>query len=136
MPFGPEPLGVVYFTGVKLAGYSMAGAYLRKRLAAQRPPAIVFGLARTMIGLAVGIAFASSLAALNIRNTEVSFYAVLLPVRMAERLLVIWLFFGRPAPLPGRVILKYSLIGSVWSYLLDIPAIMAIFVLPGGAWIC
>jgi len=25
---------------------------------------------------------------------------------------------------------------SVWSFLLDLPAILAIFVIPGGAWIC
>ncbi len=29
-----------------------------------------------------------------------------------------------------------AVIGAVWSYLLDIPAIAAMFVIPGGAWIC
>jgi hypothetical protein len=24
----------------------------------------------------------------------------------------------------------------IWSYLLDVPAIMSVFMLPGGAWIC
>ncbi len=26
--------------------------------------------------------------------------------------------------------------GTAWSFFLDIPAIIAVFVLPGGVWIC
>jgi len=29
-----------------------------------------------------------------------------------------------------------SAVGSAWSYVLDVPAILAMFVIPGGAWIC
>jgi hypothetical protein len=30
MPMGPGPLGFVYFVGVKLAGYTVAGSLLKK----------------------------------------------------------------------------------------------------------
>lgn len=130
MPFAPEPLGLAYFAGIKFAGYSAAGVYFRNRLGETRPNGLVFGLARTALGIVAGVAVASILALINIRNTEVLFYVALAPVRMLEWLLTFWFFFGR------RTLYRYSLLGSVWSYLLDVPAIMAVFVLPGGAWIC
>lgn len=136
MPFGPEPLGLVYFAGVKLAGYSAAGVYLRNRLGQARPRAIAFGAARTALGIGAGVAVASSLAAINIDRLEPLFYFVLLPVRVAEWLLAIWWFFGRRIRMSGRTRLAYSAGGALWSYVLDLPAIMAVLVIPGGAWIC
>ena len=136
MPFGPEPLGLVYFTGVKLAGYSAFGAYLKKKTGATRPAALTFGAARTALGLAAGVAFASALGAAGMARTELLFFLLLIPVRFAEWLVTIWFFFARGNLLPRLRLGRQAAAGVAWSYLLDIPAIMSVLVLPGGAWIC
>jgi hypothetical protein len=64
-----------------------------------------------------------------------SFYLGLVPVRLAEWLLIVWFFFEYGSIQPSRLA-KYTAIGSVWSYVLDIPAALSILVVPGGAWIC
>jgi hypothetical protein len=43
-------------------------------------------------------------------------------------------FYRRPWS--WRAALGFSLLGTCWSYLLDVPAIVSMFVLPGGFWIC
>jgi hypothetical protein len=63
------------------------------------------------------------------------FYVALLPVRLVEWSLVIWFFFERSRE-SGFRLTGYSILGSLWSYLLDVPAIFAAFVVPGGMWIC
>lgn len=136
MPFGPEPLGLVYFAGVKLAGYSAAGIAIRKRVKAVTPHALKFGAARTAIGLGVGVLVATSLARLGLEISELAVYGLLLPIRMAEWSLAIWLFFGRGGSISRSRILWYAFLGSLWSYALDVPALVSMFVLPGGAWIC
>lgn len=136
MPFGPEPLGLAYFTGVKLIGYSMAGSYFRKKFDATRPRAVVFGAARTLLGLAVGVSFASLLAILGTSNAEALFFVLLVPVRFAEWWLTLFCFFTRKLWIPHSTVFRHVAVGSVWSFLLDVPAIVSMFVLPGGAWIC
>lgn len=135
VPFGPAPMGLVYFSGVKLAGYSVAGRYLRHKYATERPAALTFGIARTLIGLAFGCAAGALLLRHNIRQPELLFLLAILPVRGGEWLLAICFFFvrGRKADLN---LAKFALLGTVWSFLLDVPAIISVFVLPGGAWIC
>lgn len=136
MPFGPEPLGLAYFADVKLAGYSIAGGYLRNRLSVTRPRALTFGVARTLLGIAAGVAFVAGAAMCDVFRSEIWFYVLLFPVRLLEWLVAVWFFFGRSAPLPGTTYAKSAVLGSVWSYVLDIPAVIALFTLPGGAWIC
>ena len=136
MPLGPEPLGIVYFAGVKLAGYSLFGRYLRQKYTVDHPAPLTFGIARTALGLAVGIGFASLLAHLNVPHTTVAFYVLLLPVRFGEWLLTIWLFFSRRTLLARPGLARQAVLGSAYSYLLDVPAVISVFVLPRGAWIC
>lgn len=136
MPFGPEPLGLVYLASVKLAGYSLFGTYLRKKFRTDQPRALTFGAARTILGLVVGIGFASFLAVMEVPRTEIAFYLLLFPVRFGEWVLAIWFFFGRKRLLVLSSVPRNAMLGSCWSYLLDVPAIASVFVLPGGAWIC
>jgi hypothetical protein len=135
MPLGPAPLGLVYFAGVKLAGYSYAGRWLNRRLGASKPRPLVFGIVRTVLGLVVGIAFGMSMLGFEMVRSVPLFYVALLPVRICEWLLVLAVFYGR-APISGIRRLGYAAAGSVWSLILDLPAIYAVFALPGGAWIC
>lgn len=135
MPMGGSALGLVYFATVKMAGYTAAGYQFRRMLRASKPNAFAFGAVRTGLGLAVGVSFASLALWLGLQKSEVIYYLALFPVRLAEWLLVLWWFFAR-AGLRGGRWASYALLGSAWSYLLDVPAILAMFVIPGGAWIC
>ena len=137
MPAGPEPLGFAYFARVKLVGYSIFGNHLRKRFAVKKPSAVVFGAARTLLGILVGAGFVALLGTIGIvRQDERIFYVLLLPVRFGEWLFAIWLFFRHRTTLQPAMVRKQALWGSVCSYALDIPAVISVFVLPGGAWIC
>jgi hypothetical protein len=135
MPFGPSALGAVYFTGVKLAGYSAAGAYLNRRAATHHPTPLVFGAARTILGVAAGVTYGYILSRFSVSNTELAFYAGLVPVRIFEWLAIIWLFYRKnPQIAANRA--RYVAQGIGWSYVLDLPAVLAAFAIPGGFWIC
>jgi len=135
MPAGPELLGFAYFGAVKLVGYTLAGSVLRKNYARPEVSALGFGLARTALGIAAGVSVGALFAAAGLRSSEILFYVLLFPVRMAEWLLAIWFFFERPRPSWNRAAPR-AVLGSMWSYALDLPAILAVFTLPGGSWIC
>lgn len=133
MPFGPEPMGLVYFAAVKLAGYSAAGYRLNKLCSTTQPHPALFGLARTGLGLVAGVSFATLSLRLGLEGDGPLFYVALAPVRLGEWLLILRLFY-RTMSEDRR--LNCALAGSAWSYALDLPAIFAVFALPGGAWIC
>jgi hypothetical protein len=157
MPGGPTEVGFLAFAAVKLAGYTAAGFLLRKsyrslpragaisltgadsnvaepQLLASPATPFLFGIARTAVGIMVGMTFATALASFGLADTP-AFYFGLFPVRLAEWSLVIWLFFAR-TQFNGLRLTKQSLIASFLSYMLDLPAILAMFVIPGGMWIC
>lgn len=135
MPFGGSLLGAAYFTGVKLIGYSAAGSFLNRRLETEAPHPIAFGAARTAIGVGFGIGYATLLSSWAIGRAEAWFLLGLIPLRVLEWLLVLWVFYRRAPTLDAR---RTGLVaaGVAWSFVLDIPAIFAMFVLPGGFWIC
>ena len=129
MPMGPAPLGLLYFAGVKLAGYSVAGYQLNRFIVSPHPRPIVFGLARTALGLVAGVSFGFLVLKFGLGKSEPLFYVALLPVRVAEWLLILWYFyFG--AGFSRRRLLRFTAARTVWSYRLDLPAIFAVFTLP------
>ncbi len=145
-------MGFAYFTAVKLVGYSIAGAYLRRQLQTGRAHPVVFGLVRTLVGIAVGVSTSLIFVAFA-GERSLLFYVLLAPIRFLEWYLVLLLFFGRPqgtAVVSVDSTLRFNLEAAVrqerfpalaaqgilWSYLLDLPAVLAVFVVPGGAWIC
>ena len=135
MPAGGTSLGIVYFASVKLAGYTAAAAYLRRALPENQPPLLLVGATRTLIGLAAGFSSVLLASLIQINRAEWLFFVLLFPVRIGEWLLLIRLFYAKPAwSWPHN--LKLAALGAGWSYLLDVPAMLAMFVLPGGAWIC
>jgi hypothetical protein len=135
MPMGPAPLGLVYFVGVKLAGYSAAGYQLNRLIVSPHPRPIVFGVARTALGLAAGISFGLLALKFGLGKSEPVFYVALLPIRVGEWLLILWYFYRR-ANLSRRRQLGFAAAGTAWSYVLDLPAVFAVFAIPGGAWVC
>jgi hypothetical protein len=80
-------------------------------------------------------------ATMRIEVPSVAWYLLLTPVRLMEWLVVIWFFYERSTWEPNVSLrwsrsLKWSALGIVWSGFLDIPAVLAAFVLPGGFWVC
>ena len=143
MPGGGTPVGFAAFAVVKAAGYSGAAVYLSRayRFDWTTQKKLLVGLARTGIGIAVGVTFGLSWSLLYgpARGSGewwiVAYYALLLPIRMGEWYLLLWLFFDR-AQQDRRRMLKYAALGTIWSYLLDFLAVGAALVVPGGIWIC
>ncbi len=125
MPFGPEPIGLAAFVGVKLAGYSAAGWALGRRFQKERPRPLTFGLARTVLGVGVGVMAAFLAGRIGVSNSAWLFYPLLLPFRIVEWLLVLSWFYpdGFPQRHPSGRRLRYALAGSAWSYALDAAAI-------------
>jgi hypothetical protein len=135
MPGGPDILGLVYFVGVKFAGYSVAASYLRRQYPQAKTHSLVVGGVRTLIGIAAGVAAVLATQQFGIIRSTPEFFVFLVPTRILEWLLLLWLFFERPNWNWKRAIL-WSCVGTLWSFLLDIPAILSVFVLPGGFWVC
>jgi hypothetical protein len=138
MPFGPSSLGAIIFVVIAFAGYGYAGVRLNgvyRNIGTVAP--WKFGAARTALGLVVGLAFAASMAYWGITHSMLLWYLLLVPIRFLEWLGTIWLFYERKAVLSDwRRVSKYSLAGSAWSSVLDIPAALSMIVVPGGMWIC
>jgi hypothetical protein len=135
MPMGPSPIGGLAFVAIKFAGYSLAGYQLRKWYQESSVNHFTFGAARTILGIIAGVSFAFLAEEMEIARSELDFFVYLLPVRLLEWLLVIWVFFQHKQVQTSRLV-KHSFLGTVWSYVLDAPAVGSIFVVPGGMWVC
>jgi len=125
---GGDALGLLYFCGIKFAGYTAMAAVLRRRY----PGATA---ASWRVGLAAGMGVMLLTEPLQVVTGTPGFYLLLLPVRLAEWLLVLWWFYERPGWRWQRALGRAG-VGDVWSCLLDVPALAAVFLLPGGVWVC
>jgi len=145
MAGAPTPAGFLYFTAVKAVGYTAASVVLKYGYGAWRaakPRIWALGLTRTGIGLVAGGLYGGLwILALNKfdkfagEGSAVLFYVFLLPIRLAEWILLIWLFLDRGLHERGRM-WKYAAFGTICSYALDAVGVGAAFVLPGGFWVC
>jgi hypothetical protein len=141
MPMGPAPLGFAYFVGVKFAGYTAAAAIIRKFYPDFHGRTVSVGLARTGIGLAAGALYGLFWYTVVTRfwgqqADNVFFYlAALLPLRIAEWLGLVYLFFDR-SWLDAQRAFRVAAAGTGWSYFLDAIGIGAALVIPGGIWVC
>jgi len=145
MAGAPTPAGFLYFTAVKAVGYTAASVVLKYGYGAWRaakPRIWALGLTRTGIGLVAGGLYGGLwILALNKfdkfagEGSAVLFYVFLLPIRLAEWILLIWLFLDRGLHERGRM-WQYAAFGTICSYALDAVGVGAAFVLPGGFWVC
>jgi hypothetical protein len=102
MPVGPGPFGFVYFVGVKLAGYTVAGWRLKEVYGTGAPRLLNVGVTGTVISLGAGRAYGglwilamSKSQPANSYLPEFLYFAGLFPIRIAEWLFVIYLYFDR-----------------------------------------
>ncbi len=135
MPVGPSPIvGLIAYTTIKVIGYSWFGSKLNKKYQKVEPRPYIFGIARTLLGLVAGITAIYLLEKIN-SNQGTIFLISLIPIRFFEWLLIIYIFFER-IDFSFKRICKYSLVGIIYSFLLDIPVITSILIIPGGYWVC
>ncbi len=136
MPMGPAPLG-----GVKFVGYTGAALVIRKVYPEFKGRIFRVGLTRTAIGIGAGAAYGAlwfflSKSAFHTADPNPWLYfGGLLPVRIAEWMWLVHLFFDHGLFDPQKAF-RVGVGGTVWSYCLDAIGIGAALVVPGGIWVC
>ena len=141
MPMGPGPIAFVAFVGVKFIGYTAAAKLLQRTYEAPQVKVLKVGSARTALGVAAGLVY-GAVWMFATRNIDVglsppmlSYFLGLVPIRMGEWSLILWLFFDRKDPDWTRLLI-FAGLGSLWSFVLDALGIGAALVIPGGIWVC
>jgi len=146
MPVGVSNpvLGYATFCAIKFAGYSAAGHVLSRRYGRTDLSPWKVGAVRTLIGMAAGAAYFAAWCVIEPSVYRVGsgppgyfpwlYLACLLPVRIAEWWLLIWLFYDRKL---REVAIGWRMVGlgTVWSYVLDAPAIAGL-IATVGIWVC
>ena len=140
MPMGEHnPVaGYMAFCAVKAVGYTGAAAVISRIYEHSDRNALVVGTTRTLIGMAVGAAiyaFQHIQAAygLDTFDTMPKAIAGLAALRLAEWWLLLCLFYDRQ--LSSHRGWGVACGGTVWSFVLDVPAVLG-YIVAAGVWIC
>ena len=140
MPAGISNPGLGYatFCVIKFAGYTAAAHFLSVTYNRDDLASWKVGAVRTLIGMVAGAAYLGVWLVIDHRVFSPCgnwvYLAGLLPVRIAEWWLLIWLFYDRKLREPAKDWRMVGL-GTIWSYVLDAPAIAG-FIATAGFWIC
>jgi hypothetical protein len=128
-------IGLAAFPAIKFAGYSLAGHVLKRSYDEPGVSSARFGAARTALGAIVGVSYVFLTGTLEVSVAQ--FYLGLIPVRIAEWSLIIWIFFEYGSLERGKLrLFGYSTLGAGWSYILDLFVILPALVIPGWFWVC
>jgi hypothetical protein len=129
MPMMPSPAAGLTYAAVKIAGYALFAKVLN-RYAEQPAPPLKFGLVKTALGLAGGIAyFFLSMYLAGEDTSDVLMYIGTLPVRLLVWATVIQMFYRDG--LQRRTMVLATLAGTAWSYVLDGLMLLLFGILPG-----
>lgn len=139
MPAGAShpALGYAVFCGIKFAGYSLAAHIIARRYPPVTRNAWIVGGTRTFIGIIAGAIVWSAMLLLPREAAAtggVLFLLGLVPLRLAEWWLLLWLFFDRRLE-QRRLGWRVAFLATLWSFALDVPTIAGLL-LTGGFWIC
>jgi hypothetical protein len=129
-------VGYLAFSAVKFGGYTFAAWRLNRSYPEQARNVAAVGGARTGVGMVVGTALGLFLIPLMLFGELglVAYYLAFIPVRLVEWWIIILLFYDRHLQTQAKDWRNAGL-GTVWSYVLDVPALMGL-VATGGLWIC
>ena len=136
-------LGYATFCAIKFAGYTAAAHFLSMSYKRDDLASWKVGAVRTLIGMAAGAAYFGLWFLIDptarqpggpLSGFPYLYLAGLLPVRIAEWWLLIWLFYDRKLREPAKGWRMVGL-GTIWSYVLDAPAIAG-FIATAGFWVC
>jgi hypothetical protein len=141
MPAGVNhpALGYLIFCGVKAVGYTAAAAVISRAYKRTDVNPLVVGVTRTLIGMATGVAFFGivlATAGLQFeRGIEVALAVItLIILRFLEWWILVYAFYDRHLSSPRRDWIVVVL-GTVWSFVLDIPAALG-YIFTCGFWVC
>ena len=129
---GISLLGFMVVLAIKLAGYSAAAVVISKAYQRTGLSPFVVGASRCGIGLVLGGIAGLLVSGFGSIVRALLFLVGLVPVRMIEWWILVWLFYDRP--LANRKLgWKVVCLGTVWSFVLDIPAIIGLIIV-GDFW--
>jgi hypothetical protein len=140
MPQGShnEVVGSSVYFAIKLVGYIAAAKVISNVYGKSNLNTYVVGGTRALIGLVFGMLFVAAFGrsgAVQILEIGGPFFLLyLIPIRFIEWWLLIWLFYDR-ALVRRKLGWSVAAVGTVWSFILDIPAILGVIVI-GGFWVC
>lgn len=129
-------LGYVAFCAVKMAGYSMAAHQFNNLYQKKETSPFLIGGVRTLIGMAVGAIYFFSWTTLHAGSVSHprAYYGGLVLLRFVEWWAIIWLFYDRQFQQQYKG-WRMATAGSLWSFFLDIPALLG-FIITGGVSVC
>lgn len=136
MPGGirnPE-IGYLTFCAVKFVGYSAAAGVISEVYNRKQRRPLLIGAVRTLIGMVAGAAYYSAWKLIAGGPGDIGYLAGLLPIRVAEWWLLIWLFYDRHLQQQRKGWCTVG-VATAWSFALDIPAAFG-FLYTAGVWIC
>ena len=114
---------ICILVSIKLFGYRYAGGLLNQRYEMHRS-VNSFAALRTFLGVLFGFFVVASANSVDARNPVSVILVLLLPSRLLEWALAIYLFFVHyQEKIEWRRFATYCLFGVIWSYVLDIPTL-------------
>jgi hypothetical protein len=135
-PITDAPAGAAFYALLKLFGYLAAIAFLKSRYQTQTN--IYFAaLFRTGVGVVLGVSYAAVAALFPYKFGWAQFFlAGLIPIRIFEWALLVFVFFDRHFYDDLRA-LKFIGLGVIWSFLIDVIALLLSLITFGGRfWVC
>ncbi len=137
--FDNEITGYLGFCAVKFVGYSIAARVISRFFYPNvTRGAFTIGGARTLIGMISGAGYYGlyqAKGAMMLGYGPQSYWAGLFPVRFLEWCFLIWLFYDRKFENKPKFC-RVALLGTAWSYVCDIPAVIGYFMTGGVFVIC
>jgi hypothetical protein len=134
--------GLIAFAGAKFAGYVLAGRALKHFQPSVTAGSVKIAATRTGLGivlgpvLSIGMVWAASIILGSESNLPIlAFYPFLFVVRTFVWAFVIFVFTNSLG-LSRLQIWKYSILGAVWSCVLDLPGFYLALISPGHIPFC
>ena len=116
---------------IKFVGYSFAASRISRHYSRPDVNPFRIGAVRTLIGMGFGVLY-FTLASVGFPSLLI--LLGLIPIRVLEWTLLLKMFYD--PRLADRSKLKdVNILGTIWSFLLDVPALMGVFAV-AGFWVC
>jgi uncharacterized protein YacL len=123
-------VGYVVFSGIKLCGYLGFVKFVHSKVS-NTNSWIVSGIARTCIGIFIGLLI-GVLINNKIIGNPIPYYFLALPfIRFLEWFIILKFVSG----IPNKKCTQFSQLGILCSYILDLPAALGL-IFTGGMWVC
>ena len=124
-------VGAVAFSAIKLFGYTFAAHRISLHYGRLDLNHWKVGSIRTLIGMGFGMLY---FALASVGFPSLIILLGLIPIRVVEWTILLRIFYDER--LGDRSKLRdVTILGTIWSFLLDVPALMGAFTV-AGFWVC